>query len=162
MESSPLTLRPARPHETGALSALAFRSKGYWGYDEAFMRACRAELTLTPAYLLANPTFVAEREGRILGLYSFEMEDSDKPGRAELGLFFVDPDEIGGGIGRVMMEDAVRRALSLEMAGLVVQSDPHAEAFYRAMGFVRSGERPSESFPGRTLPLLERTLAAEG
>ena len=36
------------PDEAAALSGLALRSKGYWGYDAAFLDACRAELTLTP------------------------------------------------------------------------------------------------------------------
>lgn len=147
------------PEEVEVLSALAIRSKAYWGYDKAFMEACRPELTLTPAYLRENPTFVLEAEGRARGFYSFEPEDSGAPGRTELGLFFVDPDYIGRGLGRLMMEDALRRAAGLGITCLVVQSDPHAEAFYGAMGFVRCGQRPSESVSGRNLPLLERVLA---
>ena len=47
--TSPATLRAARPEEAAAISALALRSKAHWGYDEAFLAACRAELTWTAA-----------------------------------------------------------------------------------------------------------------
>ena len=33
--------------DAAALSELALRSKGYWGYDATFLEACRDELTLT-------------------------------------------------------------------------------------------------------------------
>jgi hypothetical protein len=39
-------IRPARPDEAGAISALALRSKGHWGYDAAFLAACRENLTI--------------------------------------------------------------------------------------------------------------------
>jgi hypothetical protein len=37
-----MRIRPARPDEATDLSALAMRSKAYWGYDDDFLRACRA------------------------------------------------------------------------------------------------------------------------
>ena len=40
-------IRRARPEEAGALSDLAIRSKGHWGYDVAFLASCRAELVPT-------------------------------------------------------------------------------------------------------------------
>ena len=42
-----LALRPARPEEAPALTELCLRSKAVWGYDAAFMQACRRELTMT-------------------------------------------------------------------------------------------------------------------
>ena len=36
-------VRPARPDEAEALTALVLRSKAHWGYDEAFTAACRDE-----------------------------------------------------------------------------------------------------------------------
>jgi hypothetical protein len=43
-----LTLRTPRPDEATILTELCLRSKAVWGYDEAFMLACRNELTLAP------------------------------------------------------------------------------------------------------------------
>ncbi|EBV1760669.1 N-acetyltransferase, partial [Salmonella enterica subsp. enterica serovar Newport] len=37
---------------------------------------------------------------------------------------------------------------------LLVDADPNAEAFYIRQGAIRIGETPSESLPGRVLPLL--------
>ena len=52
------------PDEARLLSELALRSKGHWGYDQAFLDACRAELTLAPEDLERQRITVAERNGR--------------------------------------------------------------------------------------------------
>jgi hypothetical protein len=39
--SVPLTIRKATPEELPNLSELCLRSKAVWGYDQAFMEACR-------------------------------------------------------------------------------------------------------------------------
>ena len=41
-----LTIRAARVGEAGFLSELALRSKAHWGYDAAFIEACRDELSV--------------------------------------------------------------------------------------------------------------------
>jgi hypothetical protein len=41
---------------------------------------------------------------------------------------------------------------------LIVQSDPHAEGFYRAMGAMRIGTQASTVIPGLALPLLGLSL----
>ena len=43
-----MIVRPAVPAEAGEISAMALRSKGHWGYDAAFLEACRADLTIDP------------------------------------------------------------------------------------------------------------------
>jgi SAM-dependent methyltransferase len=50
------------------------------------------------------------------------------------------------------------------MVRLTIDADPHAEAFYVAMGAARVGESPSGSIPGRMLPRLELSVpgAIEG
>src|SRR5262245_34275426 len=65
---SMLRLRPPSPHELAALTDLCLRSKAVWGYDEAFMRACRAELTLTQRDLETSRLQVAERDGAVVGV----------------------------------------------------------------------------------------------
>lgn len=37
---------------------------------------------------------------------------------------------------------------------MIIQDDPNAEAFYLAAGGVRTGDRESDSIPGRFLPLF--------
>jgi GNAT superfamily N-acetyltransferase len=146
-----LTLRDARPDEASALSDLAVRSKAYWGYSPAFMAACRAELTYTAADIQRDCFVVvgdAERGG-VVGFYALERLAG---GAVELGALFVEPSAIGRGYGRALLEDAKARASRMGAACLVIQGDPHAEAFYRAAGATIAGTTESASIPGRFLP----------
>ncbi len=145
-----MLLRPARPDEAGPLSELALRSKGHWGYDAAFLEACRDELTLTPDDVVARPVTVAERDGRVAGFSAL----AGGPPEVELAMLFVDPDAIGTGVGRALWTWAVRTAAGLGADRLTIDSDPGAEPFYLAMGAYRVGEAASGSVPGRVLPRL--------
>ncbi len=142
--------RQARVEEAAALSALAMRSKAHWGYDAEFLEACRAELTLTSAFVEANPVVLLENGSHIAGFYSLVPWNAD----IELGHFFVDPPAMGRGVGRTLWHDAVERAAELGHTRLLVQSDPNAEDFYLKLGAERIGEVPSRVRAGRRLPLL--------
>ncbi|MCB9761828.1 MAG: GNAT family N-acetyltransferase [Alphaproteobacteria bacterium] len=147
----PLLLRDARPDEAPALSDLAMRAKAFWGYDDAFMEACRAELTLRPADIDAKPVVVAEADGALLGFYALGRVDD---ATTELDDLFVEPGAIGQGVGRRLMAHAVEAARRAGYARLRIEADPFAEGFYQRMGARRVGEAPSQSIPGRMLPLL--------
>ncbi|MFJ3792106.1 GNAT family N-acetyltransferase [Kitasatospora sp. NPDC090091] len=151
-----MRIRPARPEEAALLSAIALRSKAYWGYDEAFMAACREELTLDPAAIERRRTAVAEADGRVLGFVTLV----GAPPQGELGMLFVDPDSIGRGVGRRLVDHVRERAGVLGFRRLTIDADPNAEPFYLAMGATRIGTTPSESIPGRELPLLALEIAA--
>ncbi|MDQ6526144.1 GNAT family N-acetyltransferase [Nocardioides sp. LHD-245] len=151
-------LRPAVPGEAAALTALALRSKGHWGYDAAFLDACRAELTMRDDELAGRRTVVAELpDGRIVGFRTLEGE----PPTGVLGMMFVDPDAIGRGIGRALAADLIDEARTAGFTLITIDADPNAEAFYLAQGAVRVGATPSGSVPGRVLPLLELRLTAD-
>jgi GNAT superfamily N-acetyltransferase len=153
-------LRRALPEEAAPLSALAFRSKAHWGYSDDFMRACRAELSLSPAYIHTHPTFVLESNGEVIGFYALERLSGDE---VELGYLFVEPAAIGRGHGRWLIEHAKAQAVALGFRTMVIQGDPHAEKFYRKAGGERSGFRESASIPGRDLPLFRIDVCeAEG
>jgi len=150
------TIRRARPEDAATLSALAFRSKAYWGYDAAFMEACRDDLTLAAADLAASVAYVVEERGLILGFYRLHgHDDGDEVTLTDL---FIAPEAIGHGHGRRLWRHAVRTATGLGFRAMVLQSEPHAEGFYRAMGAVRIGESPSTVFPDRVLPLMRVSL----
>ncbi|WP_380279492.1 GNAT family N-acetyltransferase [Kitasatospora purpeofusca] len=145
-----MLIRPARPSEAAALSALALRSKAHWGYDAAFIEACRAELTLDPDRIGPDRTAVAEEDGRVLGFVTL----AGAPPEGELGMLFVEPAVIGRGVGRRLMGHLRAEAAALGFERITVDADPNAEPFYLAMGAVRTGTTPSGSVPGRELPLL--------
>lgn len=151
--SAGLSLRPGRGAEAATLTELAVRSKGWWGYSEAFVQACRPELTLDATR--AEQTTVAEVDGQPAGFYLLTPLREGAPGRGSLEMLFVDPEFIGTGVGRVLAEDARRVAGAQGWTHLLVESDPQAVAFYTRLGAEQIGERLSTSIPGRSLPLLE-------
>jgi GNAT superfamily N-acetyltransferase len=115
-----LQLRPGRREEAGLLSDLALRSKGHWGYDQAFLDACRAELTLTPEDVLAHRVTVAEREGQVVGFYALV-------GTPPVGILedlFVEPDHIGTGVGRALWSHAMVTAGTLGFERITLEADP--------------------------------------
>ncbi|WP_323187986.1 GNAT family N-acetyltransferase [Streptomyces sp. NBC_01264] len=141
-------LRAARPGEAAALTALVMRSKAHWGYGAEFLAACAPELRIGAGDEVRRRIVVAEgaagaagyRSGdgtaAVLGLASLDGE----PPFGRLGLLFVEPAAIGGGVGRLLYRDVLRRAAGLGFRRLLIDSDPHAAGFYRAMGAV--GARP--------------------
>jgi GNAT superfamily N-acetyltransferase len=101
-----ITLRPARPEETAPLSALALRSKAFWGYDRAFLAACRPGLTVTRQQLEREHVVVAQADPKLLGFYAL----ATAPPHGELTELWVDPPRIGTGLGRALFEHAVATA----------------------------------------------------
>src|SRR5262249_41747466 len=58
-------LGDAQVDDCDALSALAFASKASWGYDDTFMEACRADLTILPENLRNARVRIADRESMV-------------------------------------------------------------------------------------------------
>ena len=69
-----MNLRQARKMELSELSALCMRSKAHWGYDDSFVAACRAELTLGLHDLDENLMRVAEQEGAPVGVAQISLQ----------------------------------------------------------------------------------------
>lgn len=121
--------------EAESLTQLVMRSKAHWGYGPEFLASCAPDLRIRPLDVTARRIVVAEDErGTVLGLASL---DGPAP-RASLGLLFVEPSAIGRGVGRLLYQDALRRAVELGVRALVIDADPHAAGFYRAMGAVEA------------------------
>jgi GNAT superfamily N-acetyltransferase len=152
---SGFTIRPARPGEAAALGALCLRSKAHWGYDDEFLRMSAAALTISPELTASGRVLVAEDDGVLLGMASLAPLTD---GVWDLLHMFIDPAAIGSGVGRVLFAAIADKARALGGTTLSIQADPNAAAFYERMGARRSGEAPSESIPGRMLPMLEYAL----
>jgi len=147
-------IRPARPDEAAALSALALRSKAHWGYTPEQLAVFRAELTLAPEAIVPGRTHVAEAEGRVAGFYSLAAREG---GSVELEHVFVEPGRLGRGVGRALFAHACEVARAAGFTVLEIQSDPNAAGFYRRLGARLVGEIPS-SIPGRTIPFFSLRL----
>lgn len=155
MTDSRITIRAAQPDEADTLTELALAAKAVWGYDEAFMAACRAELTVTPVEMERDPTYVALVDDALAGFYALtRLTDDD----VELAYLFVQPAMHRQGVGRALMDHARGVAMDQGYTSLVIVGDPHAELFYLSIGAVPAGTTPSDSIPGRRLPTFRLDL----
>ena len=150
---SGVVVREARADEARRLTELALRAKASWGYDAAFMAACREELTLTPEKIAAWHVWVAEAEGQIAGMVALSLD-----GGAEVEDFFVEPAFQGRGVGSALMATLLDAAREAGAETLEVDADPNAEAIYARLGFETFGRSPSGSIPGRWLPRMRLAL----
>lgn len=152
------TIRSARTGEEAFLSQFAVRSKAYWGYSPEFLEHCQGELSVSKSEIAAGNVFVLEDESRVLGFCSLEHISSDD---VELGHLFVDPEAIGLGHGRALVQHAREVARARGYSTILIQGDPNAEPFYASAGALKVGTRESASIPGRHLPLLEISLTSD-
>jgi GNAT superfamily N-acetyltransferase len=145
-----ILLRDVQQDEFESLSELCLRSKAVWGYDDAFMAACRAELTLHPADLQSTHLQVAAAGTAAVGLVQIQLTNQD----ADLMKLFVEPARLKSGIGRLLLDWAIARARSLHALRMTIEADPGAVPFYQRMGAQLAGSAASGSIAGRTLPRL--------
>lgn len=149
-----MVIRRAKPEEADELSALAMRSKAYWGYDTSFMEACREALTVTKIKIAQHDVFLAEEGSAVAGFYCL-MADGET---GILDDMFIDPAFIGKGCGRLLWESMVKMAAALGLGEVTIDAEPSAEGFYRKMGAVRIGDVESTVFKERKLPLMKITI----
>jgi GNAT superfamily N-acetyltransferase len=149
-----IQLRDARQNELPSLGELCLRSKAVWGYDDAFMIACRTELTLRPDELQSTHIQVAERDSTVVGLAQVKVTGTD----ADLLKLFVEPALLGSGVGRLLFEWATARARGIGAVRMIIEADPGATPFYERMGARHAGFAPSQSIPGRMLPRMQMEL----
>tara|TARA_R110002020_G_scaffold37828_16_gene114023 strand:+ start:1139 stop:1615 length:477 start_codon:yes stop_codon:yes gene_type:complete len=154
-----VSVRPARSGEAEALTGLAVRSKAYWGYEAEFMARALPDLTVDPDAIEAGMVLVAEDGDGIAGFAGLERVG---PGVFSVSGFFVAPERIGTGVGRILFQamasHARKQATPQEPARvLTIVSDPNAEEFYLRMGAIRVGEE-RVAVTGRSLPLLSYAL----
>lgn len=152
-------IRAAQADDAALLSGLAMRSKAHWGYSAEFMEACREELTYSALHFADSTTdfFVAETAGAVAGFCA--VQDLGNA-HFELDSLFVEPSNIGNGVGRALLHHATQVVAQRGGTSLLIQGDPHARGFYIAAGAQPVGSRESGSIPGRFLPLFEIQIPA--
>jgi len=152
--SSRPEVAPAQPHDLAALSDLCLRSKAHWGYDDAFLDACREELSLGVRDLDLSTVGVIRGASGPLTVAQISVNGQ----AAQLDKLFVDPAAMGRGLGRALFDWAVQIARTSDTTHLRIEADPDARPFYERMGATVTGAAPSGSIPGRTLPVLTLEL----
>lgn len=157
-----INLIPLGEEHSTDISALAMRSKAYWGYSPAFIQQCARELTYS-AQQIAHDDFhfvgafssFINQNSSPLGFYALQRISREQ---AEVLALFVCPTQIGCGLGQALLQHAISAAKSQHFTSLVIYSDPNAAAFYAKNGARRVGTQPSGSIAGRELPVYQIQL----
>jgi len=71
-----MKIRNALLSEANELSELALHSKATWNYSEAFILACKEDLTITDEYIKNNFVYVLENDNTKIGFFSFLHNDN--------------------------------------------------------------------------------------
>nr|WP_239028783.1 GNAT family N-acetyltransferase [Pseudonocardia acidicola] len=145
-------IRPARPDEADLLTGIAVRSKAYWPYPDRFIARFARSLGLSPEVIAANEVWVADRDDVVVGFYTVLQ-------RGELAVLddmWLEPAEIGCGLGRRLFEHARARATAVGAAVLEWEAEPYAVGFYERMGGRQV--RMTDSPLGRKLPVMRLAL----
>jgi N-acetylglutamate synthase-like GNAT family acetyltransferase len=146
-----LQIRRATPDESDKLTALAHAAKRHWNYPQEWINSWKSDLTLTPEFIANNEVFVATVDDTIAGCCALVTTE----GLAELEHMWIDPGQMGKGVGRALFDHAKHRAIEHGFNELELSADPNAERFYERMGAQRIGEVPADMFGhARVLPRM--------
>lgn len=151
-----VTLRKATGGDADALTDLAHRAKAHWGYPASWMHEWDAQLTIIPGYIDMHDVWVAERDGKIVGMCALE----DRGARWMLEHVWVEPALHRGGIGRALVCQALQTARARQAQVVELLADPYATGFYDRLGARHVGDThaPMPGARHRTLPRYEFDL----
>lgn len=150
-----VTIRRAKTDEAQILTDLTMRAKQSNGYDDAFMEACRQELTVTASHIVEAEYWVAETDV-IAGIVCLAQGQCSSEG--EVHSFFIDPQWQRQGLGRLLWNKISERAQQKLFNTIQLAADPAAVPFYQSLGFTITHYVPSGSIQGRLLPHMEISL----
>lgn len=149
------SIQRAEPTDAASLTALAMRSKDHWQYGPAQISAWEEDLTVTPEYITANAVYQWIEADHLIGFYAFQPQTETV---VKLTFLFVDPQYIGQGYGKRLLEDFLQRMAGTSYQQVVLDADPYAAPFYKRMGFDVIGQLPS-SIKDRFLPIMAKALS---
>ena len=164
-----ITIRPACPDDQSRLSTMisrSYRALLAADYDPALLRLTLPLLTVPRPQLLRSGTyFVAvDDTGRVLSAGGWtDSRPNGSPGRRGEGHVrhvATDPDHLGRGLGRRVIETAAASARASGIDRLSCQSTLTAERFYSALGFTSCGRVDVRLEPGLYFPsvMMQRSL----
>ena len=149
-----MKIEKAVPQDSAIISALCYASKSYWGYSSMQLELWRDELTLMPEYIVKKKVYKLSVKDQVIAFYAYYTLDKSS---VMLDYFFILPDFMSKGFGKVLLDDFLVRILSEKITRVVLHADPHAESFYKQHGFITIGKE-STSIEGRFLPIMEIRL----
>ena len=151
-----ITIKRAVPKQASILTNIALSAKRHWGYPEIWIEIWRPQLTITPEFIAAAEVWVAEASEKPVGFFALTFPDE----RAVLEHFWIQPGNMGQGLGRRLFDHVLSRSREKNCTVLEIESDPNAQGFYERMGASKVGERVGEvDGQPRILPVMEVNLS---
>ena len=161
-----MTLRAGTDHDWMAVGDLHHRSRADAYKDiltpealSAGSGAAMGEYWTERAKWENGRLTVAERDHRIIGFTYITA--SAEPGVNELCAIHVDPAEVGTGVGRALMRDAMT-ALGSRAVLWVIEENERARRFYERAGWVPDGGRRDDAIGGQTVHHVRYSLVVGG
>jgi GNAT superfamily N-acetyltransferase len=134
---APVSLRDPRASERETLEQLQRRASMHSVTYRDQLLAHPDAVDLPAGHIDQGLVRVAEQAGTIVG---FAVLLPAVEHACELDGLFVEPDHWRAGVGRLLIEDAVRIASARDATQIDVIANPEAVAFYRRVGFVEGIE----------------------
>src|SRR5215218_5913065 len=138
------------------LHALTGRSVLHWGYDPSFLEWEPEAIAVTPEFLASAVTWILDTDCAPIGYYAL-VEKSDA---IYLDKLFIEPTSIRQGYGRVLWDHAMSTAREMGHSSVMIDADPNAAPFYRAMGGIWVAEIET-SWPDWRLQVFRVSLGPE-
>jgi len=132
------------------LTDLTIRSKAHWDYTKEQIEEWREELTISEKYIKDNQIYKLIVNKLVVGFYAYNAENETD---VKLNYLFVEPNDIGKGYGKHLIEDFLDRVKNLGYKRVSLDADPNAEKFYSKNGFRVIGKLQS-SIKDRFLPIM--------
>lgn len=146
LQSSPLTIRRADRERDGDAIWRIFQSVVAGGDTYVFAPDASREDALGFFFDPAVKCFVAEAEGRVVGMYKWTTNRRDLGSHVANASFMVDPTSGGRGVGRAMglhaLEEARRAGYLAMQFNFVVSTNLRAVRLWKRLGFSIVGTLP--------------------
>jgi catechol 2,3-dioxygenase-like lactoylglutathione lyase family enzyme len=141
----------AKPIDAARLTEIAHAAKRHWGYPEHWIEIWSNLLTIESEFIVSHETCGAVVDNETIGFYALGREGE----KLDLLHLWVLPRMMRRGVGRALFVHAVERMKLIGCRRIEIESDPHAEGFYRRMGARLVGTRIRDMGQDhRELPVL--------
>jgi GNAT superfamily N-acetyltransferase len=147
---APIVIRDARVEEQWSLIELQRRASMHWDAYREQLAAHPDAIELPIDQITDGLVRVAERDADIVG---FAVLFQPVEGACELDGLFVEPAHMGAGVGRALVQDAVRIARDRGATRIDVVANLEAVGFYQRVGVTGTAEVPTRFGPARRMHL---------
>ena len=138
---------------TKELRNIAHFSEAYWGYEQPFMDVFDKIFNITDEFIRNNTVYMRRDHDRIVCFWGAIC----KGNICELEYFYVSPEQINTGLGKVMWKNFISWAQLNKIKEISFVTRRESIGFYEKMGAILVGEVLS-SIDNRLIPKFELQL----